>query len=243
MMKLNRLALSALAAPMLLGLAACGSDEAETAAALDPIEAPEGTTWSQVAEFTAMGGIQMGNPDAPIKLVEYASHTCPACANWSENSGPLEGYIESGLVSFELRNQVHDALDLTIASIIRCAEPSTAIPLAKQGWSNLQSIVQTAQASPDLAAAMAIEDDSRFQAIAQASGLLEFFAQRGLSTEQVNQCLANNPEVPRQIVENSAVQSDELGVTGTPTFFVNGRKLDGTSWAVVETALQAAGAR
>ena len=118
-----------------------------------------------------------------------------------------------------------------------------AIPLAKQGWANLTSIVQAAQANGDrLGAAMAIEDDSRFQAIAQESGLLEFFAQRGLSTEQVMQCLSD-PELPRTIVENSAVQSDELDVTGTPTFFVNGRKLDGTSWAVVETALQAAGAR
>ncbi len=242
-MKTSRLLLATLAAPLMLGLAACGSDDAAEGAALDPIEAPEGSSWGEMAEFTQMGGIQMGNPDAPIHLVEYASHTCPACANWSENSGPLDDYIESGLVKFELRNQVHDALDLTIASIIRCGDASTAIPLAKQGWSNLNSIVQNAQAQGEaLGAAMSVQDDSRFQQIAQVSGLLDFFAQRGLSTEQVNQCLAD-PELPRQIAENSAVQSDELGVTGTPTFFVNGRKLDGTSWAVVETALQAAGAR
>ena len=244
MKKFNRLALSALAAPLLLGLAACGSEEAASGAALDPIEAPEGSTWSENAAFTDMGGIRMGNPDAPIKLVEYASHTCPACAAWSASAGPLDGYIESGLVSFELRNQVHDPLDLTIASILRCGAPVTAIPLAKQGWSNLQSIVQNAQANGDaLSAAMAVQDDTRILQIAEVSGLMEFFAQRGLSTEQVSQCLVANPEVPRQIVENSAVQSDELGVTGTPTFFVNGVKLDGTNWATVETALQAAGAR
>ncbi len=244
MKKFDRLVFSTLAAPLLLGLAACGSEDVEASAALDPIEAPAGTAWSEVAEFTAMGGMQMGNPDAPIKLVEYASHTCPACAAWSASAGPLHDYIESGLVSMELRNQVHDPLDLTIATILRCGDPSTAIPLAKQGWSNLQSIVQNAQANGDaLAAAMAVEDDSRFLRIAEVSGLLEFFAQRGLSTEQVSQCLVNNPEVPRQIVENSAVQSDELDVTGTPTFFVNGRKLDGSNWATVETALQAAGAR
>lgn len=239
----NRLALSALAAPLMLGLAACGSEEAATGEAIESIAAPDGATWSATAAFTDLGGIRMGNPDAPVKLVEYASHTCPACANWSATSGPLSEYVESGVVSFELRNQVHDPLDLTFASIIRCGDPATAIPLAKQGWQNLNAIVQNAQSNSErLSAAMAVEDDSRFLLIAQESGLLEFFAQRGLSTEQVSQCLSD-PDLPRQIVENSAVQSDELGVTGTPTFFINGSKLDGTSWAVVETALQAAGAR
>ena len=242
MKTLSRLALTAISAPLLLSLAACGSNEIE-GDAIDPIAAPEGSTWNGTATVTDLGGIMVGNPDAPVKLVEYASHTCSACANFAADSTALDSYIESGVVSFEMRNQVHDPIDLTVATLVRCGDPVTAVPLAKQVWQNLNSVIQNAQANGErLQAAMELEDDSRFLAIGQESGLLEFFAQRGISVDQATQCLSN-PEVPRSIVENSAIQSDELGVTGTPTFFLNGNKLDGTSWAVVETALQTAGAR
>ncbi len=248
MTTLRHIALSALAAPLTLALAACGDDATETGAVsggpIAAIPAPEGQAWTQTAIVTDMGGVQVGNPDAPLKLIEYASHTCPACANFSDEAHEaLNEYIATGVVSFELRNQVHDALDLTFSMLARCGDPATFHPLAAQGWANLNSIVQTAQANGEtLGAAMAVQDDTRFQQIAQASGLLDFFAARGVSRDQAMQCLSDQ-SVAEQIVENSATQSDELGVTGTPTFFLNGRKLDGSSWSVVEPALQDAGAR
>jgi protein-disulfide isomerase len=248
MMKFRRSALAALSAPLVLTLAACGSGDSATGGpvgeAIEPIAAPEGQSWSQMVSFTEMGGILEGNPEAPLKLVEYASHTCPHCATFAKDaSGNIDRYIESGVVSLELRNQIHDPLDLTIAMLVRCGDPATSMPLAKQAWENLEGIITTAQASGEaLSAAMANQGDDRMQQIAATSGLLDFFAARGISRDQSMQCLADT-EAPRQIVENSATQSDELDVTGTPTFFLNGQRLDGTSWAVVEAALQNAGAR
>jgi protein-disulfide isomerase len=248
MMKFRRTAFAALSAPLALTLAACGSGDSTSGGpvgdAIDPIAAPEGQNWNQTAVFTDMGGIQVGNPDAPLKLVEYASHTCSHCATFAkDSSGEIDRYIESGVVSLELRNQVHDPLDLTIAMLVRCGDPATSIPLAKQAWNDLEGIIVTAQQSGEaLNAAMANQGDDRMQQIAAVSGLLDFFAARGISTDQALQCLADT-EAPRQIVENSATQSDELDVTGTPTFFLNGQRLDGTSWAIVEAALQNAGAR
>ncbi len=248
MMKFRRSAFAALSAPLVLTLAACGSGDSTSGGpvgeAIDPITAPEGQSWGQMAVFTDMGGILEGNPDAPLKLVEYASHTCSHCATFSkESSGNLERYIESGVVSLELRNQVHDPLDLTIAMLVRCGDPATSIPLAKQAWNDLEGIITTAQQSGEaLNAAMANQGDDRMQQIAAVSGLLDFFAARGLSTDQSLQCLAD-ADAARTIMENSATQSDELDVTGTPTFFLNGQRLDGTSWAIVEAALQNAGAR
>jgi protein-disulfide isomerase len=89
---------------------------------------------------------------------------------------------------------------------------------------------------------MQAPEAARFQRIAEAAGLLEFFAARGISRDQALQCLANTDQA-RQIAENSETQSEELNVTGTPTFFLNGALVEGTGWAEVETALQAAGAR
>lgn len=249
MTQFRRLALFTLAAPIALALAACGSEADDATGSLsgEPIEAapaPEGGSWNQTAVVTDMGGVRVGNPDAPLELVEYASHTCPACGNFStEAHSELEEYIATGVVSFEIRNQIHDALDLTIAMMVRCGDPTTFHPLAHQAWENLNTIVGNAQANGDAVnQAMQIEGPQRFPAIAEASGLLDFFAARGISRDQAVQCLSD-VSTAEQIVENSGTQSDELGVTGTPTFFLNGERLEGANWSSVETALQEAGAR
>jgi protein-disulfide isomerase len=45
----------------------------------------------------------IGNPDAPLKLVEYASHTCGACATFAATGKPAikDKYVSTGVVSFE----------------------------------------------------------------------------------------------------------------------------------------------
>ena len=55
-------------------------------------------------------------------------------------------------------------------------------------------------------------------------------------------CLADTDKA-QQVAENSQTQSEELAITGTPTFFLNGNRVEGTNWASVEAALQQAGAR
>src|SRR5690606_19008509 len=113
-------------------------------------------------------------------------------------------------------------------------------PLASQAWSNFNEVMQNADLA--LQAASQAPEGQRYQTIAEVSGLLDFFAARGISRDQATQCLTNSGRVD-EIVEASTTQSDELGVTGTPTFFLNGRRIEGTNWASVEAALQAAGAR
>jgi len=242
----RRLACLLLAAP--LALAACSQDDADEGALsgepIAAIPAPDGQNWTDMAVDTEMGGVLLGNPDAPLKLVEYASHTCSHCADFSgEAHEALENYVGTGVVSFEIRNQIHDGIDLTFAMLARCGDASTFFPLATQGWANLGPIIATAQANGEaLNAAMVAEDDARFQKIARESGLLDWFAARGISEDQSLACLAD-PSVAEAMIERSQTQSDEFEVTGTPTFFLNGRKLEGNSWATVEPALQEAGAR
>ena len=38
--------------------------------------------WSQRVATTPEGGFRMGNPDAPVKLVEFLSLTCSHCATF-----------------------------------------------------------------------------------------------------------------------------------------------------------------
>ena len=241
----RRIALLAVAAPF--ALAACGEsadDALPTGEPLAPITAPAGTSWVEAAATTPEGGVVIGNPNAPIKLVEYASHTCGACAAFSTSAaGPLDEYVAKGTVSYEIRNQVHNPVDLTLAALMRCGEPSAFHPLANQVWANLPAVMARVQQDPAaLEAAMRVPEAQRFQQIAEAAGLLDFFAARGVSRDQAMQCLANVDQV-RKIAENSETQSAELNVTGTPTFFLNGKLVQGTAWTDIEPALQAAGAR
>lgn len=249
----RRIALAAVAAPLTLALAACDSTTEEGPIQGDPIApiaAPAGQSWVETAAETPEGGFVIGNPNAPLKLVEYASHTCSHCAAFSqEAAAELDEYVAKGTVSYELRNQIHDPIDLTIALLARCGSAQSFHPLANQAWQNFDSIMTTVQANgAALQQAQQAPQAQRFQAIAQASGLLDFFAARGISRDQAMTCLADIDKAQR-IADASQTQSEELDVTGTPTFFLNGRLVEGTSWGPaqsnpgIEAALQAAGAR
>lgn len=236
---------------IVLTLAACDNAEEAAAGPIERSEAvaevdpPAGTQWSDQVQMTERGGYLVGNPDAPIKLVEYGSLTCPACAAFSAQAKEplMQDYVNSGRVSFELRSLLLGGpLDLALTRLIECGQPQAIHPLSHQVWSNLDTIFDRVQAAgPQLEAAMSLPEDQRFPAFAQAAGLYDFFAARGLSEEQARQCLADTQRL-EQLAEYSQSYSDD-DVQGTPTFFLNGNKVDGNQWPAVEAALQRAGAR
>ena len=237
-----------LAAPLALALAACGSNGEETtleSEPLDPIEAPAGTSWVDTVAVTPQDGYMLGNPDAPIKLIEYASLTCGACANFAATGvEPLkDDFVSTGLVSYELRNQIHNVVDLTLARMVRCSAPASFHPLADQVWANLGEIQGAIQANEAaLSSAVSMPADQRYVAVAQGAGLLDFFAARGVSTDQAVACLSD-AEAVEAIGIRSDEQSEELGVSATPTFILNGEVLDVRSWSELEPVLRRAGAR
>lgn len=248
--RFRNLTLAALAAPLALGLAACNSGSADGSTAtgdvVENVAPPAGTTWSEVAVRTPEGGWLVGNPDAPIKLLEYGSVTCPACALFStEGSEKLHAdYVDSGRVSYEFRTVlIHGVVDLLISRVLECAPVNVAVPLADQVWGNLEAVTGPFQQNQaQLEQAMTLPESQRFVALAQVSQIDQFFAARGISTEQTQACLADSAAVTA-LATKSQEMSTQDGVTGTPTFFINGTKIDSTRWAEVEGALQRAGAR
>lgn len=249
----RKIAFATLAAPLALGLAACGSNGGEDGVAsgepIAPIAAPEGTSWADVTTVSESDGYILGNPEAPIKVIEYASLTCPACAAFATN-GPAEElkeeYVNSGRVSYELRNQIHGPHDLALATLVRCGAKESLHPLSDQVWMNLQSLLNPIFENQDaVQQSLALPPEQRLVRLAEIGGFYEFFKARGLSEDQARQCLADEA-VYTKIAENSDTQSRELNVTGTPTFFINGSKIDtggSAPWDVVEPLLQQAGAR
>ncbi len=241
-------AFTTLAAPLALALAACGGDaEADMPSGepIDAVPAPDGQSWTDIVEVTDSDGYLIGNPDAPLKLIEYASLTCGACANFAQTGADQlkDDYVSTGAVSFELRNQVHNTFDLTLAALARCSAPESFHPLAQQVWTNFNGVMGQMQgAQSQLSNVGDLPEDQRFIAIADAAGFLDFFAARGVSRDQAEACLADSDAV-MAIADRSTQQSDELGVDSTPTFILNGRVLEQRSWDDLEAVLQEAGAR
>ncbi|MEZ5693131.1 MAG: thioredoxin domain-containing protein [Altererythrobacter sp.] len=248
MTKFRSLAFAALVAPLALGLAACDSTEGDDVAEAEviaPIDAPEGSEWIDVTNVSEYDGYILGNPDAPIKLVEYASLTCPACAAFAaQGSEELKNeFVNSGRVSYELRNQIHGPHDLALATMVRCGEKEAFHPLSDQVWANLNGLITPIIENQDaVQAAFGLAPDQRMVKIAEIGGYYDFFAARGLSADQARQCLANE-ETYSAIAERSTQQSQEFGVEGTPTFFLNGKKIDSNSWDSIKVLIEKAGAR
>lgn len=241
----------ALAGMLAVTLAACGQGDTSGSGAasgdkIAPVAAPAGKQWADVVSRTPEGGWLAGNPAAPIKLVEYGSLTCPACAGFAGTAAqPLrDKYVNSGRVSFEIRSvPIHGAVDLVLTRLIECAPLETAHPLAEQVWANLNAILAPIQANEAaLGQAMQLPDNQRLVAYAERAKLLEFFAARGISVDQGRQCLTNFPAA-QTLAQKLQAQAEKDEVNSTPTFFLNGSKLEERGWPEIEMALQNAGAR
>lgn len=238
-------------AAMALALAACGNKE-ESASATAPsgepiakIAAPAGQTWADTYSATPEGGYRMGNPEAPIKLVEYGALSCSHCAEFAEKSAAelRDNFIASGRVSYEVRFFMLNALDVPATLLATCGTPEATLPLAEQFWGwqkNMFTNLQSNEAA--LNAAGQLPPEQRFAAIAQAGGMDTFFASRGIAADQAKTCLADTAKATK-LVEETNKAGQELNITGTPTFFLNGAKLDTNTWEGVKVALEKAGAR
>jgi protein-disulfide isomerase len=249
MSSLRRLAFALCSAPLALGLAACGSDDEgglPSGEAIAAVAAPAGQQWTDVVAITPEGGWLAGNPEAPIKLVEYGSVTCPACAAFSvEGMQQLrEDYVNSGRVNYEFRSvAIHGAVDLVLTRLLECAPKEAVHPLAEQLWANNAAVLGPVQANAAaIEQAMGLPENQRFIAYAEVGGLLDFVAARGISRDQASQCLADAAAI-KALAERMQTQMEKDQVTGTPTFFVNGALVDGIRWTDLEPVLQNAGAR
>lgn len=233
----------------LLALAACGQTDGNSTKAASPVAAtppPAGTEWASTVVETADGGFLMGNPAAPIKLVEYASLTCSHCSTFVQvASEPLKTkYVSSGKVSYELRNYVRDPIDMAATLLARCggATPfhalSDQILLDQQNW---MGRVQ-AMGQPEYERIQALAPAQQFAALAKATGLDEFARARGVGAQQAAQCFGDAAEVDK-LVKMRERANTEFKLQGTPTFMINGQVVpDTASWEALEPKLRAAGA-
>jgi protein-disulfide isomerase len=228
-------------------LAGCGDDggnltaaAANSEAPLPQIPAPNNGDWTQSVSQTADGGFLMGNPNAPVKLVEYASYTCPHCATFSQVAGrPLrETYIRSGQVSWEYRTFLRNAQDVAISLLVQCMPTEAVFRTADQVFEQQQELLTSIDESEGQRL-QGLPPEQQIAPLARAMELDTFFARRGVPESRSSQCLGDAQAVQR-LTDTTNRAVSELQVQGTPTFFINGDKLDVSDWSGVEPRLRAA---
>lgn len=222
----------------LLKLAALIGTAALSIAATTP-----SANWMAAVAVTPAGSHVFGNPAAAVKLTEFVSYTCPHCAHFeTEAGGALKiAYIRSGKVSVEIRNLVRDPIDLTVAMLTNCGTKDKfainhgMFMRAQDTWIKPMMSASAAQrtrwTTGDLGA--------RNRAIASDFKFYEMMATRGYDRPAIDRCLADGAMAQR--LAKQTEDATNLGVTGTPSFAINGSLLAGThEWSILKPQLDAA---
>jgi protein-disulfide isomerase len=233
----------------IFALAACNKSSDSTSpgsgAAKQAIAPPVGTKWTDRVDATPEGGVRMGNPDAPVKLVEYGSLSCPHCAKLAgESFAKLTGeYVASGRMSYEFRSTtIHPQFDVPLTLLARCVPLQAFFPMIEQIYRNFDAI-QAPLSDPAVQqkanAAIQGPADQRLVGLSDALKYTEFFSARGVPTETAHACLRDGAKMKE--LDALAQKYSKDGIDSTPTLIVNGEKLSTTDWADLDKALKNAG--
>lgn len=157
----------------------------------------------------------LGSADAPVTMIEYASTTCPHCAQFHEEVWDQlkTNYIDTGRVRFIFREFPTAPAPVAVAGfqLARCggATPEQYFTRLGELFRQQQALFATLQT-----------DGGRQK-------LIEIGAAAGLSQDQVMQCITDEAgaERIRRVVDGAS----EFNVTGTPTIIIDGRKIEDPS--------------
>jgi len=148
-----------------------------------------------------------GSDSAPVTMIEYASPTCPHCAAFANTVLPefTKQYVDTGKVKLIIRPFVRHVLDAAIFMLAEAAGPT-----------NYHNVIATYfKTQTDWAASETPRD-----------AILEIAKQLGFTQETFDAALTNQDLFTGMEAAREQALND-FGLTGTPTFYVNGKTLTG----------------
>lgn len=153
----------------------------------------------------------LGSVEAPITIIEYASMTCPHCANFHINTLPdiKKNWIETGKARLVYRDFPLDGLALRAAALATCIEGDRYFSFVdtlyrgQQHWARAQDPVA---------------------ALAQVARLA------GIDQATFESCISDTGTL-NGILEQQKEAKDAFDISSTPTFVINGRKIEGARTA------------
>ena len=183
-------------AAMAVLLASCGEEDAAQAPAS-----------AEAVLAVTPDDMILGSPDAPVTIVEYASLTCPHCAQFDLETLPKlrQQYIDAGKVNLVFRDFPLDTWALRASMLAHCAGKERFFGFIDVLFSNQPQWSR----APDPGAALA--------GIAKIGGI---------GQDEFESCM-NNDALSAKITKTRFDAEQALEIQSTPTFFVNGQKLVG----------------
>jgi protein-disulfide isomerase len=149
----------------------------------------------------------LGQADAPVTLIEYASLTCPHCAAFEAETLPRlqSAYIDSGKLRLVFRDFPLDPVALRAAMLAHCAGK-------ERYFGFLQVLFQNQADWRD-----AQDPEAGLAAIAKLGGI---------GKEEFGRCMADET-LAKRVVQSRHDAEKSLTIESTPTFFINGKKVSG----------------
>ncbi len=200
--------------------------------------APRVANWSTTISQTPQGGYLVGNPNAPVKVIEYVSYTCSHCAHFeAEADAPLKAnFIANGKTSVEYRSLIRNKIDIAVALLATCG-PATKFPgnhaaflRGQDKWFQAPGPgAEQRWSSNDFPTAM--------RAIASDLKLYDVMRSRGYTRPEADRCLLNRAAADKLAAQTQHAVN-ELKVQGTPSFIVNGQLLAVHDWNGLRSRLQ-----
>ncbi|OKL42524.1 DsbA family protein [Pseudovibrio exalbescens] len=154
-----------------------------------------------------LGDKALGQEDAPVTVVEYASMTCGHCANFHRQTYKefKEKYIDTGKVRMIFREFPLDTVAAAASMLARCAPEDKYFDVVSLMFEQQRNWAFT---------------DNPYNA------LLNMGKQIGFTEDEVKACLTNQ-EILDGVTASRDHASKALSVDSTPTFFINGEKVSG----------------
>lgn len=163
----------------------------------------------------------LGQANAPVTVIEYASFTCHVCGDWHELVWPefKRRFVDTGRVKFVFRNMPTSPVELSgpAAALARCAIPEKFFDTTHALFAGQAALLRGG------------DQTEWYNAGVAASGR---------TRAQIDACVAR-PEI-KTFIEAEVNAGAAAGITGTPAFFVNGRKVADRSLGGLEMAIRAA---
>lgn len=165
----------------------------------------------------------MGDPNAPVTLVEYAMFTCPHCAAFNRDVFPKikAEFIDTGKVRLVFREVYFNKPSLWAAMIARCAPADRYFGIADVLFSTQADWV-------------GVEDSE-----AMMQKLYGIGRQAGLTNEQMNTCMQDRAFAEALVAEYQK-NAEADGIDATPTFLINGEKVSNMPWEEFQAKLNEA---
>ncbi|MFT6452626.1 MAG: protein-disulfide isomerase [Halocynthiibacter sp.] len=165
-------------------------------------------------DTSAIEEMSLGNPDAKVTVIEYASFTCPHCANFHANTFKQlkTNYIDTGKINFIYREVYFDRYGLWAGMVARCGGNLRYFGLADLIYKNQKEWLGGGDP------------------VSISEGLQKLGRTAGLSDDQLDVCL-NDGEKAQAMMTVFETNSAKDNITGTPSFIINGTKYPNMSYA------------